>query len=206
MNTFKHILVFCLLVFANCLAAQNTLDKDRKWTFSLGAGYMNEWKNEEGHDPFTGVDLDDYFTPNNAFIVWGSFSRKIYRDYFFRFGYGQEKTTDDDVEQSFWLRSLDFSLGKVNEYNRFSTSLFIGISSIKLIANLYSMTVDRFGNVIYIDITHSHNDLAFLHPHLGGDVSLKLNKGIYLGVRAKVMSDFSTFGRYDISLSTTFKF
>lgn len=203
----KLLVILLVMEAGNTLNAQKEhFSKPKRFSLSVGTGYMNEWFRTEGRAPLVGADLDQIFSPNSAYIMWVSGSWKFTNDFFVQFSYDLEKVREDDVNSKFWLRALHFSLGKNVRLQKGNFNYFLGISSIREVNMLYEITVNQNGEIIDYTITHAHNDLAFLHPHIGLEYDRNVFGPFSLGARAKVISNFREFARYDVSLMLTVKF
>ena len=160
--------------------------------FSMGAGYMKEYKNDGG--------VDQGFTPNSAMIysfTGGVMNRKRW---FFQFSYDLEDTREKDLNKNFLLRALHFSVGKEFQWNQQKVRFFTGTSSIKDIGSSWRKQRVPSKPVLVV----SPQKIANLFYLLGLEVSTPLYRELHIGLRTKWITDFSYFGRTDLSAFLTY--
>lgn len=154
--------------------------------FSMGTGYMKEYKNEEGVEGLT---------PNSAMIysfTGGVMNRKRW---FFQFSYDLEDTREKDLNKNFLLRALHFSVGKEFQWNRQKVRFFTGASSIKDIG-IWWRKESASSKRVLKESPQKNANLFYL---LGLELSTPLYHELHIGLRTKWITDFSNFGRTDLS-------
>lgn len=154
--------------------------------FSMGTGYMKEYKHDEEAEGLT---------PNSALIysfTGGVMNRKRW---FFQFSYDLEDTREKDLNKNFLLRAMHFSVGKEFQWNRQKVRFFTGTSSIKDIGIWWRKDSASSKRVL----KESPQKIANLFYLLGLDVSTPLYRDLHIGLRTKWITDFSNFGRTDLS-------
>ncbi len=200
-------IIFLAIVYLNNTAhsqeEKSVLFQENGFFLSSGVGYMKEWKNSKAQFGSTN-SVKDVTTPNDAVVAWVSAGYIIKKSYFFQFSFDREYTNEDDIDEKFWLSSLHFSAGRSLLLGDNKLRLFTGISSIKRIELLASFTQPQGGAIEY-ELTHAQNT-GYLYSHFGAEFLSKLTNKISIGARTKIATDFTDFGRLDVSGMITIDF
>lgn len=154
--------------------------------FSMGTGYMKEYKNDEEVEALT---------PNSAMIY--SFTAGVMnrKRWFFQFSYDLEDTREKDLNKNFLLRAMHFSVGKEFQWNQQEVRFFTGTSSIRDIGIWWRKESASSKRVL----KESPQKIANLFYLLGLEVSTPIYRELHIGLRTKWITDFSNFGRTDLS-------
>ena len=154
--------------------------------FSMGSGYMKEYKHDEDAEGLT---------PNSALIysfTGGVMNRKRW---FFQFSYDLEDTREKDLNKNFLLRAMHFSVGKEFQWNQQKVRFFTGTSSIRDIG-IWWRKENASSKRVLKESPQKNANLFYL---LGLEASTSLYRELHIGLRTKWITDFSNFGRTDLS-------